>query len=95
MFDLEKFVAGYVTKRSASMFLPDIEADREKLSEAVTGRSVLVIGGAGSIGSSFIKAILPFQPSELVVADTGCVSDVSDGLQLPDIQADVPLPPGI
>ena len=30
---------------------------------------VLVIGGAGSIGSSFIKAILPFKPATLVVID--------------------------
>ena len=30
---------------------------------------MLVIGGAGSIGSSFIKAILPFRPAELVVVD--------------------------
>ncbi len=30
---------------------------------------MLVIGGAGSIGSSFIKAILTFRPAELVVVD--------------------------
>ena len=29
----------------------------------------MVIGGAGSIGSSFIKALLPFNPSKLVVVD--------------------------
>ncbi len=98
MFDLEKFVAGYVTKRSASMFLPDIEAGREKLSEAVTGRSVLVIGGAGSIGSSFIKAILPFQPSELVVADTNenalaeLTRDLrSGGMLIPDVYLTYPM----
>lgn len=33
-------------------------------------KSVLVIGGAGSIGSSFIRAILPFKPTELIVVDT-------------------------
>ena len=31
---------------------------------------VLVIGGAGSIGSSFIKAILHFKPKTMVVVDT-------------------------
>ena len=30
---------------------------------------MLVIGGAGSIGSSFIKALLPFGPASLVVVD--------------------------
>ncbi len=52
------------------MFLQDIEDNREVLSSSIEGKSVLVIGGAGSIGSSFIKAILPFKPSSLVVVDT-------------------------
>lgn len=69
MFNLEKFIGEYVTKRSASMFYPDIEKNREALAGKITGKSVLVIGGAGSIGSSFIKAILPFKPSSLVIVD--------------------------
>lgn len=52
------------------MFYPDIEANKETLKEKIQGKTVLVIGGAGSIGSSFIKAILPFQPATLVVVDT-------------------------
>ena len=39
------------------------------LFERIRNKSVLVIGGAGSIGSSFIKAVLPFQPSSLIVVD--------------------------
>lgn len=30
---------------------------------------MLVVGGAGSIGSSYIKEILPFKPKTLVVVD--------------------------
>ncbi len=70
MFNLDHFISKYVTKRPSSMFYPDIEANKEVLSEKIQGKSVLVIGGAGSIGSSFIKAILPFKPSALVVVDT-------------------------
>ena len=70
MFNLIKFINQYVTKRSNSMFKGDIEVNREKLVEKISGKSVLVIGGAGSIGSSFIKAILPFRPATLVVVDT-------------------------
>ncbi len=69
MFDLDKFIGNYVTKRSESMFLEDIEKNRDKLSEKINGKTVLVIGGAGSIGSSFIKAVLPFKPASLVVVD--------------------------
>ena len=69
MFQLDRFIAEAVTKRPASMFAADIEANRETLSAGIKGKSVLVIGGAGSIGSSFIKALLPFEPASLVVAD--------------------------
>lgn len=70
MFSLEQFINQYVTKRPTSMFKSDIEANREALTEKIKGKLVLVIGGAGSIGSSFIKAILPFKPATLVVVDT-------------------------
>lgn len=70
MFNLNQFISQYVTKRSTSMFLADIKAHQDVLTEKIEGKSVLVIGGAGSIGSSFIKAILPFKPKTLVVVDT-------------------------
>lgn len=70
MFNLDQFINQYVTKRPSSMFKPDIEANKEALASKIEGKSVLVIGGAGSIGSSFIKAILPFKPATLVVVDT-------------------------
>lgn len=70
MFDLNKFIGTYVTKRQKSMFLDDIESNKEELKRKIEGKTVLVIGGAGSIGSSFIKAVLPFKPATLVVVDT-------------------------
>lgn len=51
------------------MFAADIEANRECLAEEIGGKTVLVIGGAGTIGSSFIRALLPFRPAALVVVD--------------------------
>ena len=69
MFNLNKFITSCVTGREESMFLPDIEANSGNLRKEIEGSKVLVIGGAGSIGSSFIKAILPFRPSALVVVD--------------------------
>ncbi len=70
MLNLEEFIGKYVTKRSKSMFLQDIENNKEEITKKIEGKTVLVIGGAGSIGSSFIKAILPYRPSTLVVVDT-------------------------
>ena len=69
MFDLNEFISKEVTKRPSSMFLPDIEKNKDILSTKIKNKSVLVIGGAGSIGSSFIKAVLPFRPKTLVVVD--------------------------
>ena len=70
MFNLERFISTYVTKRTFSMFYPDIGVYREALLSKIRNNTVLVIGGAGSIGSSFIKALLPFKPASLVVVDT-------------------------
>lgn len=70
MFNLNQFISEYVTKRSTSMFYSDVEASKDILNVKIAEKSVLVIGGAGSIGSSFIKALLPFKPKALVVVDT-------------------------
>lgn len=70
MFNLDAFIYKKVINRQQSMFLEDIENFRKELIQKIEGKSVLVIGGAGSIGSSFVKAILPFHPAALVVVDT-------------------------
>lgn len=69
MLNLNKFISDHVVARPESMFKADIEANKTRLQEEIGGRSLLVIGGAGSIGSSFIRAMLPFRPSKLVVID--------------------------
>lgn len=68
-FDLERFIARHVTGRDESLFAADLAAHSSALEAAITGKSVLVIGGAGTIGSSFIRALLPFEPARLVVVD--------------------------
>ncbi len=69
MFNLERFIGKFVTKREQSMFAGDIEANKEVLSREIKGKRACVIGGAGSIGSSFIKALLRFKPKQLIVVD--------------------------
>ena len=92
MFNLDKFIADSVTFRPVSMFAADIEANKEKLTEEINGKKVCVIGGAGSIGSNFIKAVLRFEPKSVVVVDLNenglaeLVRDVrsTNGLYVPD-----------
>lgn len=69
MFNLDRFIADSVTFRPQSMFLKDIEANSETLTREIKDKKVCVIGGAGSIGSSFIKAVLRFEPKSVVVVD--------------------------
>ncbi|HMQ46009.1 MAG TPA: UDP-N-acetylglucosamine 4,6-dehydratase [Saprospiraceae bacterium] len=68
--NIEGFIAQHITKRSESLLAPDLEKNHQLLHDRIQGRSVLVIGGAGTIGSSYIKAMLRYQPERLVVIDT-------------------------
>ena len=69
IIDIPKFINEYITKRSISLFASDIEKYSSQLTEKIEGKNVLVIGGAGTIGSSYIKAVLKFKPAKLVVVD--------------------------
>lgn len=51
------------------MFESDIVANSTTLDHEIADQSILVIGGAGTIGSSYIRAVLPFRPKALVVVD--------------------------
>ena len=69
MFNIDKFISEKVTSRPRSMFEGDIRENGEQLLKEIEGKAVCVIGGAGSIGSSFIKSVLRFRPGKLVVSD--------------------------
>ena len=69
LINIQDFISKNITKRDVSMFSEDIKSNSEKLNLEINNKTVLVIGGAGSIGSSFIKALLPFKPKSLVVVD--------------------------
>lgn len=92
MFNLGKFIADSVTFRTVSLFAEDIEANKETLIREIKYKKVCVIGGAGSIGSNFIKALLHFEPKSVMVIDINenglaeLVRDVrsTEGLYVPD-----------
>lgn len=68
--NISEFIKTSIINRNQSLFFQDIISNEKKLNEQINNKSVLVIGGAGTIGSSFIKAILKFNPSVLIVVDT-------------------------
>jgi len=70
LIDINQFIKDKITKRQESLFSVDIENNRELLYSKIKNKSVLVIGGAGTIGSSYIKAVLKFEPKRLYVVDT-------------------------
>jgi FlaA1/EpsC-like NDP-sugar epimerase len=47
----------------------DIEKNKNQLLESVMSEKILVIGGAGTIGSSYIKQILKYKPSKITIVD--------------------------
>lgn len=46
-----------------------IRLDLESIRNQLSGKTVLITGGAGSIGSEIVRQILPFKPKYLVVLD--------------------------
>lgn len=69
-FDIEKFVRKYMTKRPESLLKADFEKYADKMHAAIDGKKMLVIGGAGTIGSNYVKAALrSFKPAAMYVVD--------------------------
>ena len=64
-----KQINNSITKRSGIDFRKDILSNSKILNENIYNNSVLVIGGAGTIGSSYIKQILKFKPLKITVVD--------------------------
>ncbi|WP_160714428.1 polysaccharide biosynthesis protein [Chitinophaga solisilvae] len=88
-FELNKFIEEAITERRSSLFRKDLDKSAQLLDERLRGKSMMVIGGAGTIGSSFIKAALHFNPGKLYVIDndenglTELVRDIRSSFELP------------
>lgn len=63
---MNQFKKNYFKKIS---FEKDIFEYKNMLSNNICNQTILVIGGAGTIGSSYIKQILKFKPSKITVVD--------------------------
>lgn len=99
MIDINLFISNHITYRKESFFKSDLENNAAKLSTEISGKSVLVIGGGGTIGSSFIRELLRFNPGSLYVVDlsenylTELTRDIRSkhGLVVPDIYKTYPI----
>ena len=65
----ESFFLKKILKRD-SFFQIDIDENLNDIKKKIHSKSLLVIGGAGTIGSNYIKEILKFKPSKIIVVDT-------------------------
>lgn len=68
--DVDKFFLDNIENFNLLKFENDIETQKVILKQNILNKKVLVIGGAGTIGSNYIKEILRFKPLKLVVVDT-------------------------
>jgi len=69
IFNINSFISNHITHRTKSLFAGDLMHNHDILNREIQGKSVLVIGGAGTIGSSYIKVLLRYEPARLIVVD--------------------------
>lgn len=57
------------THRETSLFAPDIAAHDDAIRAAVTGKRILAVGAAGSIGSETVKLLAKYAPDAIHIID--------------------------
>jgi FlaA1/EpsC-like NDP-sugar epimerase len=67
--DIESFINKFINNKHVNLFDKDLNDYNNLLKNKLFNKSVLIIGGAGTIGSSYIKQILKYKPSRITVVD--------------------------
>ena len=67
--NIGKLLSTRVRNIKINPFLEDLTAQKNFLHSQINDKKILVIGGAGTIGSSYIKQILKYKPSKITVVD--------------------------
>jgi FlaA1/EpsC-like NDP-sugar epimerase len=67
--NIGKLLSNRVRNIRKNSFLEDLTAHKNFLHSQIYDKKILVIGGAGTIGSSYIKQILKYKPSKITIVD--------------------------
>ena len=67
--NITKLLSRSVRNIKINPFLEDLTAQKNFLHSQIKDRKILVVGGAGTIGSSYIKQILKYKPLKITVVD--------------------------
>ncbi len=62
-------LSALVTGRPTPLFQADLDSNRDRLKDLVRDRRVLVVGAAGSLGSSTVFPVLGLEPREVCLVD--------------------------
>jgi FlaA1/EpsC-like NDP-sugar epimerase len=65
----EEYTLDKITGRQKSLFTSDLAVNKTSLNSIIKGTRILVIGAAGSVGSSFVKQLTSFFPAKLHLID--------------------------
>ena len=67
--NISKLLSNRVRNIKTNPFIIDLKNQNLFLHSKIKDKKILIIGGAGTIGSSYIKQILKYKPSKLCVVD--------------------------
>ena len=67
--NINQLLSNRVRNIKTNPFIADLEEQGTFLSSKIKDKKILIIGGAGTIGTSYIKRILKYKPSKLCVVD--------------------------
>ena len=67
--NINKLLSSRVSNIKTNPFIIDLIKQSEFLNLQIQNKKILIIGGAGTIGFSYIKQILKYKPSKLCVVD--------------------------
>ena len=67
--DNEKLIYKKFSLEKRNMFNNDLNKHFKTINQKIAGLNVLVIGGAGTIGSNYLKQILNYKPRNITIVD--------------------------